>query len=58
MAYRLQPGAGRKKYICGARNFSDLPKAAQDYVLYLEAKLGCPIDFVSVGAERDQIILR
>ena len=36
----------------------DLPKAAQDYVLYIEKQIGCHIGYVSVGAERDAIILR
>lgn len=44
--------------ISSVREFSKLPKPAQDYVLFLEEKLGCPIPYVSVGAEREQIILR
>ena len=36
----------------------DLPKAAQDYVKFIEARVGCPIAYVSVGAERDALILR
>ena len=44
--------------ITSVREFTDLPKAAQQYVLFLEERLGCPIRYVSVGAERDQIILR
>ncbi len=54
--YEVLPGW--QEDICQIREFSALPKAAQDYVLYLESKLGCPIPYVSVGAERDQIILR
>jgi adenylosuccinate synthase len=38
------------------RRFADLPKAAQAYVLRLEALLGCPVDVISVGPERDQAI--
>ena len=49
--------AGRRD-ICSVREFSKLPKAAQNYVLFLEERLGCPIRYVSVGAEREQIILR
>ena len=41
-----------------ARRFEDLPKAAQDYVLFIEKELGCPIPYVSVGAERDAMIIR
>ncbi len=40
------------------KKWGDLPKAAQDYVLYIEKEIGCPITYVSVGAERDEIILR
>ena len=54
--YEVLPGW--KRDITAARAFSDLPKAAQDYVLYLEKGLDCPIEYVSVGAEREQIIVR
>ena len=44
--------------ISGVRRWEDLPKAAQGYVTYLEKAIGCPIAYVSVGAERDSIIVR
>ena len=44
--------------ISGIRKYDDLPQAAKDYVEYLEKKLECRIEFVSVGAERDEIIQR
>ncbi|MBQ9617144.1 MAG: adenylosuccinate synthase [Oscillibacter sp.] len=44
--------------ISGVRKWEDLPAAARAYVEYLEERLGCPIDYVSVGPERDAIILR
>lgn len=49
---------GWKCDISGVRRWEDLPKAAQDYVLYVEKAAGCPITYVSVGPERDAIILR
>lgn len=49
---------GWKCDISGARRWEDLPKAAQDYVLMVEKAIGCPIGYVSVGPERDSIILR
>ena len=49
---------GWKCDISGVRTWADLPKAAQDYVLYLEKSIGCPIRYVSVGPERDSIIIR
>ena len=44
--------------ISGCRSFDELPKAAQDYVLYIEKSIGCPIANISVGAARDAIIRR
>lgn len=44
--------------ITGCRKFSDLPRSAQDYVKYMEAAVGCPVRFVSVGADREQYIER
>ena len=44
--------------ISGARRWEDLPEAARRYVEYIEARVGCPIRYVSVGPERDAIILR
>ena len=44
--------------ISGVRRWEDLPKAAQKYVTYLENAIGCPIVYVSVGAERDSILIR
>ena len=44
--------------ISGVRKFEDLPKEAQDYVLYIEEKIGCFIKYISVGPERDSIIIR
>ncbi|PWJ55885.1 Adenylosuccinate synthetase [Quadrisphaera granulorum] len=44
--------------ISGAREFSDLPKAAQDYVLALEELSGVRISAVGVGPDRDQIVVR
>ena len=44
--------------ISGVRRWEDLPEAAQGYVTYLEKAIGCPIAYVSVGAERDSIIVR
>ena len=50
--------AGWRKDTSGARTFGDLPKAAQSYVERIEALLGCPINVVSVGPEREQFIQR
>lgn len=44
--------------IGGVRNYADLPQAARDYVEFVERQIGAPIAYVSVGADRDAIILR
>ena len=49
---------GWKCDISGIRNWEDLPEAARKYVEYIEQQIGCHIGYVSVGPERDSIILR
>lgn len=44
--------------ISGVRRWEDLPAAARKYVEYTEERIGCPIRYISVGAERDAIIIR
>jgi adenylosuccinate synthase len=44
--------------ISGARTFEDLPKAAQEYVLAIEAISGSRISAIGVGPERDAIVVR
>ncbi len=44
--------------ISGARTWEELPKEAQEYVSYIEKAIECPITYVSVGPERDSIIIR
>jgi len=38
--------------------WEDLPKAAREYVEFIEEGIKCPITYVSVGPERDSIIYR
>jgi adenylosuccinate synthase len=42
--------------ISGARNFGDLPKAAQAYVRAVEDLIGAPVCAVGVGPRRDQTV--
>lgn len=42
--------------ISGCRRFEELPRAAREYVRYLEEAVGCRIAWVSVGAGRDEYI--
>ena len=49
---------GWSEDISGARDFADLPKNAQDYVLALEAMSGSRISAIGVGPARDAIVVR
>lgn len=49
---------GWKCDISGIRAWEDLPEAARKYVEYIENQIGCRIGYVSVGPERDSIIIR
>lgn len=49
---------GWKCDISGVRNWKDLPQAARDYVEMIEKAVGCHIGYVSVGPERESIIIR
>jgi adenylosuccinate synthase len=49
---------GWKVPIRGITSFDQLPKAAQDYVLFLEKEIGFPIKIVSNGPRREEIIFR
>ena len=42
--------------ISHCRKAEDLPAAALDYIRYIEKAVGCPIKYVSVGAEREAYI--
>ena len=47
------PGFGD---ISKCRSVEELPAAAKDYISFLEKEVGCPIKYVSVGAERDEYV--
>lgn len=49
---------GWKEDISGIREFDSLPEEAQEYVKMIEKAIGCPITYVSVGPERESIIIR
>lgn len=40
------------------RTWDELPSAARAYVKYIEEQVGCPIEYISVGPERDAYIKR
>ena len=54
--YEVLPGW--KMDITTCREYEHLPSEARDYVEFIEKNVACPIKFVSVGAERDSLIIR
>jgi adenylosuccinate synthase len=44
--------------ISGIRKFEDLPENTRKYVEFIESLAGVPMSFISVGADRDQTIIR
>lgn len=48
--------SGWKENLSAAKSMKDLPRNAQDYVNFIGAELGIPIDVVSVGPGRDQTL--
>lgn len=49
---------GWKCDLRGTTKWEDLPKAAQDYVLFIEQQIGAPITIVSTGPKRHEVIYR
>ncbi|MEZ5978226.1 MAG: adenylosuccinate synthase [Planctomycetota bacterium] len=49
---------GWNEDISAVRDFDELPRAARDYVHFVEERVGVPIVMVSVGPGRDQVISR
>lgn len=54
--YEMLPGWSED--ITGVRKFEDLPKAAQDYVDFLEDQVKCRISSIGVGQSREATIIR
>lgn len=50
--------SGWKEDIAACRKFADLPLVAQEYVKALEDATGVPVESVSVGRERNEVIHR
>ncbi len=49
---------GWKEDLRNCRSFEELPENAKKYIDKIEASLGIPVVMISVGQERDQIIVR
>jgi len=54
--YEVLPGW--KSDISSIRNYSDLPKAARQYVERVEELVGVPIHYIGVGPGRDALIYK
>lgn len=54
--YKEMPGWDED--ITGVREFNALPQTAQAYILEIEKAIACPVRFVSVGPEREALIVR
>ena len=54
----LQMMPGWKSDVRGFTSFDDLPKEAQDYVLFIEKECGVHVSIVSTGPKREEIIRR
>jgi len=49
---------GWQQSTVGITQFEDLPQKAKDYIAYLEDRVGVPVDLVSTGQKRNEIIFR
>ena len=49
---------GWKCDISHIRSWEDLPRNARSYIQFIEEKINCPVTYISVGPERDSIIVR
>ena len=54
--YEVLPGW--KRDISQCRSYEQLPAEARAYVEFIEQGVGCRIQYVSVGAQRDSLIIR
>ena len=54
----LEPVEGWKQDLGGCRRWEDLPAVAAGYLAKIESILGCPVVAVTVGPERQQLLLR
>ncbi len=44
--------------ITGAGSFEELPRAAQDYIRFIEEAIGIPAKFIGTGADRSAMLVR
>lgn len=49
---------GWKSDICSIRDYDKLPVELKDYIAFIEKETGCPVKIVSIGPDREEIIVR
>ncbi len=49
---------GWRTDITGCRTWTDLPAEARAYIEFVEDRAGVPIEWISVGPERQQVVSR
>ncbi len=58
MEPRLETLRGWKSNTTAVTRFADLPRAAKDYVRFLEERCGAPAFLISTGPRREETIWR
>lgn len=53
--YEILPGWGKETF--GTTNYNQLPKEALNYIKRIEELTGVPVDIISTGPERNEIII-
>ena len=44
--------------LAGCRGFDELPKAAKEYISFIESYIGIPVRFIGVGAGREAMLVK
>ena len=49
---------GWESDICNVRDYADFPQQLKDYIAFIEKETGCPVRIISVGPDREAIVVR
>lgn len=52
----LEKFPGWKEDLTTVRSVTELPRKAVDYIHFIQKQIGCPIDIISVGPDREQTL--
>jgi adenylosuccinate synthase len=44
--------------ICAVRDYADFPRQLKDYIDFIEKETGCPVKIISVGPDREAVVVR